>query len=52
MSQLRIVLDSELKPKAEQIMKATGIKTLSQIFTIFVVYYGDELVNSLITVQR
>lgn len=47
MSQIRIVLDPKYKPKAEQILEQTGISTLSQLFTLLLVNYGDNLVNAL-----
>lgn len=46
-NQTRIVLDANDRPKAEQILEATGIKTFSQLFSIFLINYGDHLVNSL-----
>lgn len=46
-NQTRIVLDSDDRPKAEQILEATGIKTFSQLFSIFLINYGDHLVNAL-----
>ncbi|BAY78373.1 hypothetical protein NIES25_48470 [Nostoc linckia NIES-25] len=47
MAQTRIVLDPKHKPKADQIMEETGISTLSQLFSILLVCYGDHLVNAL-----
>jgi hypothetical protein len=46
-NQTRIVLDSDDRPKAEQILEATGIKTFSQLFSIFLINYGDHLVSAL-----
>ena len=46
-TQTRVVLDEAEKPKAEAILKATGIKNFSQLFSIFIVNYGDHLVNAL-----
>ncbi|HEY9830604.1 MAG TPA: hypothetical protein V6D26_08495 [Stenomitos sp.] len=46
-NQTRIVLDADDRPKAEQILEATGIKTFSQLFSIFLINYGDHLVNAL-----
>jgi hypothetical protein len=46
-NQTRIVLDQDDRPKAEQILEATGIKTFSQLFSIFLINYGDHLVNAL-----
>jgi hypothetical protein len=46
-SQTRVVLDSDDRPKAEQILEQTGIKNFSQLFSIFIVNYGDHLVNAL-----
>ncbi|AFY43652.1 hypothetical protein [Nostoc sp. PCC 7107] len=46
-SQTRIVLDPKHKPKAEEIMAATGINTYSQLFSILLVCYGDHLVSAL-----
>ena len=46
-TQTRIVLDQGDRPKAEQILEATGIKTFSQLFSIFLINYGDHLVNAL-----
>jgi hypothetical protein len=48
-NQTRIVLDSDDRPKAEQILELTGIKTFSQLFSIFLINYGDHLVNALKT---
>lgn len=45
--QTRVVLDSQDKPKAEEILEATGIKTFSQLFSILIVNYGDHLVSAL-----
>ncbi|MUH00638.1 hypothetical protein F7734_53570 [Scytonema sp. UIC 10036] len=47
MAQTRIVLDPKYKPKAEAILEQTGISTLSQLFTLLLVNYGDNLVNAL-----
>jgi hypothetical protein len=46
-NQTRIVLDAEDRPKAEQILETTGIKTFSQLFSIFLINYGDHLVSAL-----
>lgn len=46
-SQTRIVLDADDRPKAEQILEVTGIKTFSQLFSIFLINYGDHLVTAL-----
>jgi len=46
-NQTRIVLDQDDRPKAEQILEATGIKTFSQLFSIFLINYGDHLVTAL-----
>lgn len=46
-TQTRIVLDQGDRPKAEQILEVTGIKTFSQLFSIFLINYGDHLVNAL-----
>jgi hypothetical protein len=46
-NQTRIVLDSDDRPKAEQILEQTGIKTFSQLFSIFLINYGDHLVSAL-----
>ncbi len=46
-NQTRIVLDKDDRPKAEQILQATGIKTFSQLFSIFLINYGDHLVSAL-----
>jgi hypothetical protein len=46
-NQTRIVLDQDDRPKAEQILEATGIKTFSQLFSIFLINYGDHLVSAL-----
>jgi hypothetical protein len=46
-NQTRIVLDADDRPKAEQILEATGIKTFSQLFSIFLINYGDHLVSAL-----
>jgi hypothetical protein len=45
MTQTRIVLNPKYKPKAEEILEATGIDNLSQLFTLLLVNYGDCLVN-------
>ncbi|WP_341532239.1 hypothetical protein WKK05_41010 (plasmid) [Nostoc sp. UHCC 0302] len=47
MTQTRIVLNPKYKPKAEEILEATGIDNLSQLFTLLLVNYGDCLVNCL-----
>jgi hypothetical protein len=46
-NQTRIVLDQDDRPKAEQILEVTGIKTFSQLFSIFLINYGDHLVSAL-----
>lgn len=46
-NQTRIVLDAEDRPKPEQILETTGIKTFSQLFSIFLINYGDHLVSAL-----
>lgn len=46
-NQTRVVLDEAERPKAEQILEQTGIKTFSQLFSIFLVNYGDHLVGAL-----
>lgn len=46
-NQTRVVLDDSERPKAEKILKATGIKTFSQLFSILIVNYGDHLVSAL-----
>jgi hypothetical protein len=46
-NQTRVVLDETERPKAEQILEQTGIKTFSQLFSIFIVNYGDHLVSAL-----
>jgi hypothetical protein len=46
-NQTRIVLDADDRPKAERILEATGIKTFSQLFSIFLINYGDHLVSAL-----
>jgi hypothetical protein len=46
-NQTRIVLDADDRPKAEEILEATGIKTFSQLFSIFLINYGDHLVTAL-----
>ncbi len=43
----RVTIDDESKATAEEILKSTGIKSLSQLFTIFIVNYGDDLVSAL-----
>lgn len=45
----RIVLPEEDRPRADAILQATGIKTLSQLFSIFLVNYGEHLVAALKT---
>lgn len=49
-NQTRVVLDSSDRPKAEEILETTGIKTFSQLFSILIVNYGDHLVSALKTV--
>lgn len=46
-NQTRIVLDADDRPKAEEILQATGIKTFSQLFSIFLINYGNHLVSAL-----
>jgi hypothetical protein len=46
-NQTRIVLDADDRPKAESILESTGIKTFSQLFSIFLINYGDHLVTAL-----
>ncbi|WP_414588755.1 hypothetical protein [Scytonema sp. PCC 10023] len=47
MAQIRVVLDPKHQPKAEAILEQTGISTLSQLFSLLIVNYGDCLVNAL-----
>jgi len=47
MAQTRVVLDESDRPKAEEIMEATGIKTFSQLLSILLINYGDHLVSAL-----
>ncbi len=47
MSQTRVVLDADDRPKAQAICDATGIKTFSQLFAIFLHNYGEHLINAL-----
>ncbi|NJL62278.1 MAG: hypothetical protein HC903_11120 [Methylacidiphilales bacterium] len=47
MTQTRIVLNPKHKDKAEEILQTTGIDNLSQLFSIFVVNFGDCLINKL-----
>jgi hypothetical protein len=47
MTQTRIVLETKHRPKADRIMEETGISTLSQLFSILLVCYGDHLVSSM-----
>jgi hypothetical protein len=46
-NQTRIVLDADDRPKAEQVLQATGIKTFSQLFSLFLHNYSDHLVTAL-----
>jgi hypothetical protein len=46
-NQTRVVLDEAERPKAEQILEQTGIKTFSQLFSILIVNYGTHLVSAL-----
>jgi hypothetical protein len=47
MAQTRIVLNPKHQPKAQEILEVTGIDNLSQLFSIFVVNYGDCLIRRL-----
>ena len=47
MTQTRIVLSPKYKDRAEQILVETGIESLSQLFSIFLVSYGDRLIASI-----
>jgi len=46
-NQTRVVLDEAHRPLAEEILRQTGINSLSQLFSLFVVNYGEHLVGSL-----
>lgn len=46
-SQIRLVLASKHKPLADKILEETGIDTYTQLFSIFLVNYGDPLVQAL-----
>lgn len=46
-NQKRIVLNPEHVPQAEEILKETGISSLSQLFSIFLSCYGEHLLKSL-----
>lgn len=43
----RIVLNPKYVPKADEVLKKTGIENCSQLFSIFLVNFGDELVKRL-----
>lgn len=47
MTQKRILLNPKHYEKADEILTQTGITNLSQLFSIFIVNYGDSLINSL-----
>ena len=47
MGQTRIVLKHKHRTKAHEILEQTGIDSLSQLFSIFIVNYGDTLVKKL-----
>lgn len=47
MTQTRIVLNPKHKGKADEILEQTGIDNLSQLFSIFVVNFGDCLIKKL-----
>jgi hypothetical protein len=42
--QIRIVLNPKHKPKANEVMTATGLDNLSQLFSVLLVNYGDRLI--------
>ncbi len=45
--QIRIVLNPKYKPKAEEILAATGLDNFSQLFSVLLVNYGDRLIAAL-----
>jgi hypothetical protein len=47
MKQTRIVLNPKFKRKAEEVLELTGIESLSQLFTLFLVNYSDTLIANL-----
>jgi hypothetical protein len=47
MTQTRIVLNPKHRLKADEILQQTGIDNLSQLFSIFIVNFGDRLVKKL-----
>lgn len=47
MNQTRIVVDARYRSKADRIMQDTGIHSLSQLFTLLLVNYGDKLLHAL-----
>lgn len=46
-NQTRVVLDEAERPYAEHILEQTGIKSFSQLFSIFIVNYGEHLMKAL-----
>ena len=42
--QVRIVLNSKYKPKAEEVLAATGLENFSQLFAVLLVNYSDRLI--------
>ncbi len=52
MPQTRIVLNPKHQPKAEEILERTGIDNFSQLFSIFLVNYGDCLIQRLKDCQK
>jgi len=45
--QIRIVLNPKHKSKADEVMTATGLDNLSQLFSVLLVNYGDRLIAAL-----
>ncbi|GEM_PF-1376175 len=43
-TQIRIVLNPKYKPKADEVLAATGLDNLSQLFSVLLVNYGDRLI--------
>jgi hypothetical protein len=42
--QVRVVLNPKYKPKAEEVLAATGLDNFSQLFSVLLVNYGDRLI--------
>lgn len=45
MKRRRANLNHKYSPKADEILEKTGVENLSQLFSLFIKHFGDELIQ-------